>query len=168
MAHTLWRRGLSASAEWEPDPALTAVVAYMREDYGEWNCADPMVELSWYDHPAPLPRPAPSGKQLCRLFIIRHPERGFYFEFNDYIGRTPGECLVAIDQASGREEWVPNMSNGEEAFFLAACFMSPAASERVVADFVATQEPSATVAWVPFEPLCPRRDQPPRRKRGRA
>jgi hypothetical protein len=58
------------------------------------------------------------------------------------------------------------MSGGERAYFLAACFVAPAAGERVVADFAARPEPSPAVEWVPFQPLWPRRSERPRRKRG--
>ncbi len=162
MPRTLWCCGLSASGEWLPSPSAEAVVAYMRADYAEWGWADPMVELALYERRGESVPPVPgmSGDELVRqLLVIRHPDRGFYFEYSE----RPGRWLAAIDPAGNRDEWVPCMSHGEEAFFLAACFLPPAASERVVTDFVATQELSAAVEWVRFESLSPRRDQPPRR-----
>ncbi|OWK36450.1 hypothetical protein FRUB_09013 [Fimbriiglobus ruber] len=130
----------------------------MREEYSAWGWADPLLELTWYDHPEP--RPFPSGKQLSQLLVLRHRDRGFYFEFNDYIGRVSGGWLVAIDPAGDRSEWVSNMSHGEEAFFLAACFLPQTASERVVADFMVGGNLSPETEWVSFGPLCPRRDYP--------
>ena len=165
MPRTLWCCGLAASGDWLPSPSVEAVIEYMRAAYDEWGWADPMVELAVYDRRGESVPPAPgmSGDELVRqLLIIRHVDRGFYFEYSERLGRW----LAAIDPAGGRAEWGPNMSHGDVAYFLATCLIPPAASERVVIDFVATQEPSAAVEWVPFESLSPRRNQPPRRRRG--
>lgn len=163
MPRTLWSRGLAACGDWLSSPSAEAVVAYMRAGYDEWGWADPVVELALYERrgEAVPPVPGMSGDELARqMLVVRHRERGYYFEDSE----RPGRWLAAIDPAGSRDEWVPCRSHGEEAFFLAACFLPLAVSARVATDFVATQEPSAAVEWVPFESLSPRRDQPPRRR----
>jgi hypothetical protein len=164
MPLTLWCNGLSGSGDWVPDPPVEAVVAYLRADYSEWGWADPMVELGWYEWRGVSVPPVAgmSGDELVRqLLAIRNPDRGFYFEYRE---RPDGRWLAAIDPAGSRDECVPNISHGEEAYFLAAYFLPLAASERVVADFMTTQEPSPALEWMPFQPLWPRRSERPRRK----
>ena len=68
---------------------------------------------------------------------------------------------MAIDSAGSRDEWVPLMAHGEQAYFLAACFLPLAASEQVVLDWMNTKQRSSAVEWVPFWDLDPRRDEMP-------
>ena len=93
-------------------PTVESVVAYMRADYDAWGWADPMVELALYERRGESVPPVPgmSGDELVgQLLVIRHPDRGFYFEYSE----RPGRCPAAIRPAAGRDEWVPCMSHGE-------------------------------------------------------
>lgn len=67
--------------------------------------------------------------------------------------------LAECRKSGACDEWVlQHWAYGEEMFFLAACFVGQAVGEKVVADFLATKEPSSSVQWVEFETLSPRRD----------
>ena len=146
MRLILWCRGLAGAGELAPDPPAEDVLAHLQADYDTWGWADPMVELGWHE-----------GSHLVdQLLVVRHPVRGFYCE---YSGRRPERWAVAVAQAGG--EWVPQMSNGAQAYFLACCFLPLAMAEQVVGKFIDNGALSVAVRWVPFEDLYPRRDRPP-------
>jgi len=160
VPQTLWCRGLFASIDPVPNPSVKELIACLRADSDLWGEADPMLELSWHQHAceSPPPHPSASGVCLSQLLVIRSERYGFYFEYSGY---RDGRWLVAIDPAGDRNSWIANMSHGAEAFFLTACFLVQNVGEQIVAEYLEKQRLSSVIEWLPFEPLCPRRDDPP-------
>jgi hypothetical protein len=152
---TLWC--CDPSAEWVANPSPDQVVGYMRQDYDTWGPYSPMIELGWHEHPPQaVPTTAGLGGASLRdqLLVVRHPERGWFFEYSSY--RGAGRWLVPHNQAANQADWVEHWACGEETCFLVACFVGQAAGEQIVADFIVTKGPSPVVTWVPFESITPR------------
>jgi hypothetical protein len=120
-----------------------------------------MLRLAWYERRASAvpPMPGMQGDKLIRqLLVLRHPDRGFYLEYSD---RQRGTWLSGIDPAGDMAAWVPTDSQGEGVYILSACLLPLSVCERVVTDFFVAGEQTQEIGWVSFEPLRPRREQPP-------
>ena len=157
--NTLWYEGPSGG-ESVPNPTAEEMVERMHRVSGYWGEYNPVGELHWYEHPPQAtPTKAGLGGDAARqqLIFIRHPERGWYFEFSS---RTPPpkRWLVPFDPVAERDDYVRHWASEEDQMFLAGCFVAQATAEQVIRDFVATGEPSAAVLWVPFNDLSPRVD----------
>jgi hypothetical protein len=139
------------------NPSAGQMIAFMRQEYEEnWGPYSPVGVLEWHEHPdQPVPTRVglEADSETSQLILIRHPERGWFFEFS---GKTPDRWLVSLAAGGDRRKWVKHWACGEKTCFLAACFIPQDLGERVVLDFLATKEPSPVVPWVDFEPLCPR------------
>jgi hypothetical protein len=161
---TLWC--CDPDGEWVPNPTTEQVVGFMRQDYDTWGPYSPMIELAWHEHP---PQSVPSmgglgGASLRdQLLVVRHPDRGWFFEYSSR--RGAGRWLVPLDPSADQAEWVRHWVCGERTCFLAASFVGQAVGERVVADFLATKDPSPAVRWVEFESIHPRLEWTRWRKR---
>ena len=154
-----------------PNTTAEQIHEFMRREYdGYWGPYSPVGVLRWYEHP-PQPEPSLVGlgqdREISQLLFIRHPRRGWFFEYNGYRGQR--RWLVSLAAEGGPEKWMRHWAFGEPLYFLAPCFVPQPVAEQVVADFLATKEPSPAVRWVEFNSLEPRRDSRPRqRRRGRA
>jgi hypothetical protein len=142
---------------------------FMRSEYdGNWGPYSPVGVLEWHEH---LPQPAPTmtglggATRVAQLISVRHPEQGWYFEYSS--DREPRQWLVSIDPAANRKKWVRHWACGEETCFRAACFVSQAAGERVVLDFLKAAGASTAVEWTDFQPLWPRLELTEYRRRKR-
>jgi hypothetical protein len=155
------------SGDYLPNPTVDQMLGFMRQEYdGNWGPYSPVGVLRWYEH-SPQPEPSLVGlglkSEVCQLLFVRHPERGWFFEFSGYGGDR--RWLAAVGTETGPEEWVQHWACGEQTYFLASCFVPQPTAEQVVTDFLATKEPSPAVLWAEFDSLEPRRDSPPRQGR---
>ena len=150
---TLWYT--EPSGHEMPNPAPEQMLGFMRQEYdGNWGPYSPVGVLEWYEHPAqPMPTRVGLGPYVSQLIFVRHPERGWFFEFSS---KVPDQWLVSLGPAGDQRKWVKHWACGEETYILAACFVPQAVGERVVVVFLARKEPSPTVKWVAFEELSPR------------
>jgi hypothetical protein len=169
MADSLWYT--EPSGQVVPNPTVAQMVVFLRQDYdAHWGPYPPLGILVWHRHP---PQAAPTlvglGTATLRqqLRFLRHPRRGWSFEYSP-ANLQARRWLVALDAAADRDRYVKHWAQGEQWYFLAACFVPPALAERVVTDFLATREPSPVVAWVPFGSVLPRLDAAEDRERRRA
>jgi hypothetical protein len=168
VADNLWYTGPSGRDI--PNPTADQMLAFMRQGYDHWGPYSPVGVLVWHEHP---PQDVPTlvglgtATQRQQLLFVRHPRRGWYFEYST--SNLPRRrWLVPLDPAADRGRYVRHWAYGERLHFLAGCFVPQPAAERVVLDFLATREPSPAVAWVPFESVAPRLDSSGYRERRRS
>ena len=154
---TLWYTGPSGG-EHVANPTAEQMVEFMRRGEDYWGPYSPVGELCWHEHPAQQ-TPSLGGlgtpTQREQLLFIRHPKRGWYLEYSTY-NAPEKRWLVPLDPNASRDKYVKQWACGEQVHLLAACLVPAAAAERVVADFVATGEPSPAVSWVEYASVSPR------------
>lgn len=129
------------------DVTVERVVELMRTNGEYWGPYSPAGQL--------LRR----GDDRVDLFLVRHPRRGWYVQYDDL--DKAAQTLVAVELNGVRDGWVEHWAEGDTSFFLAACFVPQAAAERVVTDFAASGRPSAAVAWEPMRWDTHRREEEP-------
>ncbi|WP_148087926.1 hypothetical protein [Gemmata obscuriglobus] len=131
------------------DPTPDEVLAVMALPYGgNWGPYQPVGEIEWFD-PARPPTAGGRRERAAQLILIRHPERGWYFEYDGPSG--PGgsdEWLAPLDPA-GPPGHLRHWCWGEEQWFRAASFVPDVTARQVVADFLASGRPSAAITWAP-------------------
>ncbi len=166
---TVWYEGPSGD-EFIPNPTADQMREVLGRDYDTyWGPYSPVGVLCWHEHPAQRARARAglgTATQREQLLFIRHPKRGWFFEYSTS-NRPEHQWLVPLDPAADRERYVKHWACGEPVHLLAGCFVPQAVAERVVADFLATRGPSPAVAWVPFESVRPRLDPTAYRERRR-
>jgi hypothetical protein len=163
------------SGEWAFEPSAGWVLASLRrgdDDY--WGPYSPVGVLEWHEHPDREMLARRSGTATARqqLLFVRHRERGWYFEFSTS-NQPDRRWLVPLAPRADRDTYVKHWAHGEQLYFLAGSFVPQEVAERVVADILATGEPSTLVEWVPFDEVRPRLDsgeyrERPRQARGKA
>jgi hypothetical protein len=154
---TLWYTGPSGG-EHVANPTAKQMTEFMRRGEDYWGPYSPLGELCWHEHPqqrTPSLGGLGTATQLQQLLFIRHPKRGWYFEYGTY--NAPAKrWLVPLDPNATPDKYVKTWAYGEQLHFLGACFVSEAVAERIVADFLEDGEPSPAVSWVEFERVSPR------------
>jgi hypothetical protein len=129
-------------------PTAEKITALMRQgDEEYWGPYSPVGRLDYGNPPA------------SRLFLLRHPRRGWYVQYDTF--DAPARCLVAIDPEGDRGAWVEHWAEGDISYFLAACFVPLVVAERVVEDFMASRQPSPSAVWEPFDGRLHWREEPP-------
>ena len=138
---TVWYEGPSGK-EFVPNPTAEQMREVLRRDYDSyWGPYSPVGLLVWYRN---LPQEVPTrddlgtATQLSQLLFVAHPDRGWYFEFGDW---------VPYDADADREEWIEHWACGEPMFFRAACFVSLEIADRIVTEFLTTRQPLEVVPW---------------------
>lgn len=127
------------------------VLASMREDPAFARSYSPVGQLHG------------TGPGRPTLFFVRHPRRGWYVEYDAPAadGTNERRQLVAVDPEGDRDAWVEHWAEGETEYFLAACFLPEADAEQAVRDFLASGEPSPSLAWEALRWDLHRREGPP-------
>jgi hypothetical protein len=139
---------LEPSGDGIRDLPASEIITLMRQNDDEyWGPYSPVAIIEWGSPP------------LYSLFFVRHPRRGWYFEYSSY--QEPKRNLVAVQPTEDRPTWVEHWAEGETAFFLASCFLPQAIAERIVTDFLNSQQPTPTVHWEEFHWTVHRRESPP-------
>ncbi|MBA4186771.1 MAG: hypothetical protein C0467_02010 [Planctomycetaceae bacterium] len=125
---TLWYS--APSGQRVQDPTIEQMIECMREEYdGNWGPYSPVGVLEWQHM---------SQSQSGQLLFVRHPDRGWYFECNDF---------VTYDSAADDGKWVHHWGCGEPMYYRAACFVPQVVAEQVVTDYVATGGCSRATSW---------------------
>jgi hypothetical protein len=106
-------------------------------------------------------------EQRQQLLFVRHPKRGWYFEYSTS-NMPERRWVVRLQAAADRGKYVKHWACGEQLRFLAGSFVDRPAAERVVLDFLATKQPSAVVPWADFATVRPRLDEDQYRELRRA
>lgn len=154
----LWYSGPSGG-ETVANPTADEMVERLRRGSTYWGQFGPHGMLKWYEHPT-SDVPADCGYEgdvhLQQLIFIRHPERGWFFEFSSSPPLTD-RWLFPFDPAADRDDYFPQWAGGDSQMFLAGCFVPQATAERVVRDFMADGEPSPAVQW--FSDILARMDE---------
>jgi hypothetical protein len=151
------------------DPSADAILGYMRRAYDEyWGPYSPVGSLQWHEHRSRkvLARGWATRTARQQLLFLRHPRRGWYFEYSS--SNTP-DCgtLVPLAADADPDSFVSHWAYGERLHFLAGSFVPQAVAEGVVAYFLATAEPSPVVQWASFNDVLPRLDSDGYRERRR-
>lgn len=151
------------------EPPADAGLGFMRRGYDDyWGPYSPVGVLEWHEHRQRTVLARGPGTPTARqqLLFVRHPKRGWYFEYST--SNAPDRrWLVPLAPGAKRDSFVKHWTYGVQLHFLAGSFVPQVAAERVVADFLATGEPSAVVEWVPFNDVLPRLDSDGYRDRRR-
>ncbi len=155
----LWYNGPSGG-ETVANPTADEMVERLRRGSEYWGRFGPHGHLEWFEHPTkevPTDCGMEGDVHLQQLIFIRHPERGWFFEFSSRLP-LPKRWLVPFDPAADRDDYFPQWASGDSQMFLAGCFVPQATAERVVRDFMVDGEPSPAVQWFRFGDLLPRMD----------
>src|SRR5262245_23770771 len=71
-----------------PNPTVDEMMGFMRQEYdGNWGPYSPVGVLVWHQHPTqdtPTLVGLGSATQRQQLLFVRHPTRGWYFEYSTY------------------------------------------------------------------------------------
>jgi hypothetical protein len=141
VTDTVWYEGPSGD-EFIPNPTAEQMREVLGREYESyWGPYSPVGLLVWHRHPLqehPTRDGLGTATQLHQLLFVVHPDRGFYFEYDD---------LVPYDPLADRGEWVEHWACGELMFFRAACFVPREVAERIVAEFLGAARPSPLVSW---------------------
>jgi hypothetical protein len=133
------------------DPTPDEVFAVMALPYdGHWGPYQPVGEIEWYD-PARPPAGGGRRERAAQLILIRHPERGWYFEYSGPSGPGGSDQWLAPLDPAGQPGHLRHWSWGEQQWFRAASFVPDAPARQVVADFLASGRPSTAIIWAPWE-----------------
>jgi hypothetical protein len=156
---TLWYT--EPSGDRMPDPSADQLIGFMRQDYDlVWGPYSPVGVLAWHEHQrqeVPSMVGLSTKTQRQQLLFVRHPEQGWYFEYDDS-DKPEDRLLVPLDPAGEGGRWIKHWACGEPMHFLAASFVPQSVAEQVVAHFISTKKPWPVVFWVPFDSIRPRLD----------
>ncbi len=150
-----------------PNPTVEVVLKYLSEETGE--SFSPVAVLCWHDHPKVKVLPKMGfGSVTMReqLLFVRHPKRGWYFEYSTS-NMPVKRWLVPFDTSADPDSFVTGWAYGEQLHFLRGCFVQQAIAEVVVSHFVSSRKPSRVVRWVPYNRVRPRLDSDQYRERRR-
>ncbi len=151
------------------EPSADAVLGFMRRGYDDyWGPYSPVGVLEWHEHRHRKVLARGPGTPTARqqLLFIRHPKRGWYFEYSTS-NTTEDRCLVPLAPDADPDSFVTHWAYGEQLHILAGSFVPQAVAEGVVVYFLATAEPSPVVRWVSFDDVLPRLDSDGYRERRR-
>lgn len=146
------------SGNYLANPTAAFLVERMRQGVEYWGPYSPVATLCWHEHPhQEVPSRVGTGTETMRqqLIAIRHPKRGWYFEY-DTVNSPDPRWLVPLDPAADRDSFVTCWANGEQLHFLKGCFVPLPTAEQIVTEFLDSREPSTVVQWVPFDSILPR------------
>jgi hypothetical protein len=155
---TVWFDG--PCGEYTPNPSAAWLHEVMRRDEQYWGPYSPVGVLAWHKHrpQKELTRVGLGTRtQQSQLLFVRHPKRGWYFEYNTS-NQPQDRWLVPLDSAADQRKWVKHWSYGEHMYFLAACFVPQGLAEQIVTDYLSNGAPSPAVQWVEYESVLPRKD----------
>jgi hypothetical protein len=141
-----------------PDPTAEQMIGFMRQEYDLWGPSSPVGVLCRHKHPSKRRSSAVStgtATQRQKLLFVRHPKRGWYFEYST--DNLPEQrWLVPLTPDANLTRYTKHWAYGNPVHLLVGCFVPQAIAERVVSDYLATHEPSPVVSWVSFDSVVPR------------
>jgi hypothetical protein len=166
---TVWYAGPSGG-EHVPNPTAAWMIEVLRRGDDYWGPYSPVGVLRWHVHQRQRV-PTLIGLNITatsrqQLLFVRHPKRGWYFEYSTR-NLPRRRWVVPLDPTAHHEKYIKHWANGEQLFFLAASFVSQPAAERIVTTFLRNRGTSRVVRWASFNRVHPRMDSDAYRERRR-
>jgi hypothetical protein len=140
----------------------------MRRGHDYWGPYSPVGVLEWHEHRSRKVLALGPATRTARqkLLFVRHPRRGWYFEYSSS-NHPVQQWLVPLAADADPDSFVGGWAFGEQLHFLAGSFVAHPVAEGVAAYFLATAEPSPVVPWASFNEVQPRLDSDGYRERRR-